>query len=143
MRAAFALLLVAAGACEDAVDRACYISDGRVYKPGDRFPYGDGCNACHCDPVETALEPGDWGCTLLGCLPPYVREACEPVRDSECALGPPCGDACCGQGERCVAGACACGDGAACSGGDICGSPDALPGDGCGTTCCAPGSSCD
>ncbi|HEU5060956.1 MAG TPA: hypothetical protein VFU21_30710 [Kofleriaceae bacterium] len=70
-------------------------------------------------------------------------EGCEP--SGSCLQGPPCGDDCCGSGERCVQGElgpeCACGDGPACEVGDTCSS--GIPSeDQCGSVCCGAGDPC-
>jgi len=66
--------------------------------------------------------------------------SCEP--SGSCLQGPPCGDDCCGTGERCVerefGPECACGTGPACEVGDTCAS--GIPSeDQCGSVCCGGG----
>lgn len=39
--------------------KSCY-HNGRIYKSGESFPAGDGCNSCTC-------ENGTAPCTLMGC----------------------------------------------------------------------------
>lgn len=68
---------------------------------------------------------------------------CQP--SGSCLQGPPCGDDCCGAGERCVQGElgpeCACGDGPPCEVGDACSS--GIPSDDqCGSVCCGGGDPC-
>jgi hypothetical protein len=135
-----ACLLVGCGGDEPVKPQACELDDGRVFKPGDNFPAGDECNGCYCFTDQTT--PGYWGCA--GVLCPEARPvACAPVHGTACTLGPSCGDGCCGQGERCVAGTCMCGDSPACESGNICGSADPLVDvEGCGSVCCPPGVAC-
>jgi len=132
--------VLAACGGEDRSPALCETPDGRVYKSGDFFPAGDGCNTCQCEPEGS--PPGGYGCTLIGCHDAGPPRLCEPVAGTACTLGPACGDGCCGQGEQCVEGVCRCGDGAACGEGEICGSAEPIGPDGCGVTCCPPEGPC-
>ena len=68
---------------------------------------------------------------------------CEP--SGSCLQGPPCGDDCCGTGERCVerefGPECSCGQGPACDVGDTCASGQPTE-DQCGSVCCGAGDPC-
>ena len=79
-----------------------------------------------------------------GKTPPSTVDAdplvCLPA--GGCALGPNCGETCCGTGEHCVAGGCHCGTGNACGPGDHCESAGPATPNGCGTFCCGATSPC-
>jgi hypothetical protein len=70
--------------------------------------------------------------------------SCEP--SGSCLQGPPCGDDCCGAGERCIVGelgpACACGEGPPCEVGQSCEAAGPVGDDGCGTVCCGGADPC-
>jgi hypothetical protein len=72
------------------------------------------------------------------------QETCQP--SGSCLQGPPCGDDCCGSGERCVQGElgpeCACGDGPACEVGQSCEDVGPVGEDGCGRICCGGADPC-
>lgn len=129
-RALFVLVALAVASCGKPV--TCQVG-GRVYRAGDSFPAGDGCNGCEC------RDDGRVLCTLEACASDSnPATPCAPVNSAGCTIGPPCGSGCCGQGERCVDSMCRCGDGSVCGSGDVC-SASKLGADGCGMTCCPPG----
>ncbi|HVV87214.1 MAG TPA: hypothetical protein VHE35_29440, partial [Kofleriaceae bacterium] len=68
------------------------------------------------------------------------RATCTPA--GGCALGPPCGNRCCGAGEHCEAGECRCGGRPACMVGDHCAAPGPIGDNACGSICCGASGPC-
>jgi hypothetical protein len=122
-------------ACGDDGGAAC-THEGISYSLGDVFPKGDGCNSCSCTASGVA-------CTKQACAdagvdaPPGFCGA-----TGGCPSGPACGVRCCGQGERCEAGACTCGMNAACGSGNSCEAAGPIGGDQCGVVCCGATGPC-
>lgn len=131
----FAALLLTASCGGD--DTQTCTHDGHVYKVGDSFPSGDGCNQCSCTAMGVA-------CTLLACASDSGVDA-DPASCASsggCLNGPACGAICCKTGERCDNGVCKCGTNAACPTGDMCAAAGPLGGNACGSICCGATGPC-
>lgn len=80
------------------------------------------------------------GCMDSGTIADAASSACGP--SGGCMTGPMCGGQCCGQGERCVAGACVCGTNMMCTNGNTCQAGGPAGGDVCGSICCGNTTPC-
>src|SRR5438046_2314787 len=92
----FAALLLAASCGGDDGGTTC-THDGHVYKVGDSFLLGDGCNSCSCSvmgivSIELACATDDG----IGDADP---ESC--ATSGGCLSGPACGAICYKQSKRC------------------------------------------
>src|SRR5258706_9566995 len=130
------LALLTAASCGGDDTGTCSYSR-HVYKQGDVFPSGDGCNSCSCTAMGVA-------CTLLACASDGGVDAnpASCAASGGCPSGPACGLLCCKQGERCDNGTCKCGMAAACGANDSCEAPGPIGGNACGSICCGASGPC-
>ena len=87
-----AALSLSAGCADDGDGELGCEYDGELYRDGEQFPAGDGCNECVCNP--DGATPGETRCSLLACIPPGTHPMCpsEPPIQA-CPLD--CGPAAC------------------------------------------------